>query len=64
MIQLTFDECRQRANTAVSTLEGYSSSKEDLERCLRDWYDRGHNYCLLRGGIRHAYRRMSKRRRT
>lgn len=43
MIQPTFDECRQRANTAVSTLEGYSSSKED-----RDWYDRGHNYCLLK----------------
>ena len=61
MTHPTFDECRQRADTAVSTLEGYSSSKEDLERCLRDWYDRGHNYCLLRGGIRHAYRRMPKK---
>ena len=61
MIQPTFDECRQRADTAVSTLEGYSSSKEDLERCLRDWYDRGHNDCLRRGGNRHAYRRMPKK---
>ena len=61
MNTLTFDECRSRANDALSTLEGYSTSKEDLERCLKDWYDRGHNYCLLKGGIRHAYRRMPKK---
>ena len=61
MTHLTFDECRCRANDALSTLEGYSSSKEDLERCLRDWYDRGNTYCLNRNGIRHAYRRMPKK---
>ena len=46
MNNLAFDECRSRANDALSTLEGYSITKEDLERCLKDWYDRGNNYCL------------------
>ena len=50
-----------RANDALSTLEGYSTSKEDLDRCLKDWYDRGNNYCLRMGGIKHAYRRMPKK---
>jgi len=61
MTHLTFDECRSRAGDALSRLEGYSNSKEDLQRCLRDWYDRGNNYCLIRQDIRHTYRRMPKK---
>ena len=61
MTHLTFDECRSHANDVLSTLEGYSTSKEDLQRCLRDWHDRGNNYCLVRKGVRHAYRRMPKK---
>ena len=61
MNNFTFDECRSRANDALSTLEGQSTTKEDLERCLKDWYDRGNNYCLSMRGVKHAYRRMSKK---
>ena len=61
MTHLTFDECRCRADDALSTLGGYSITKEDLQRCLKDWYDRGNNYCLVRKDVRHAYRRMPKK---
>jgi len=61
MTNPAFDECRSRANDALSTLEGQSTTKEDLERCLKDWYDRGNNYCLSMRGVKHAYRRMPKK---
>jgi hypothetical protein len=61
MNNLTSDECISSANSALSTLEGYSITKEDIERCLKDWYDRGNNYCLGMGGVKHAYRRMPKK---
>ena len=61
MNNFTFDECRSRANDALSTLEGQSTTKEDLERCLKDWYDRGNNYCLGMRNVKHAYRRMPKK---
>ena len=34
MIHPTFDECRQRANITVSTLEEYSSSKEERQKLI------------------------------
>ena len=61
MNNLTFDECRSRANDSLSTLVGYSITKEDLKRCLKDWYDRGNNYCLGMRNVKHAYRRMPKK---